>query len=427
MPHNPSPPLSPQPSTNDKPTTPPTFNYKAFREEQCEPLGELWDDSVSLADNFMRLARESVIIPYCDIQLPILTAFAFTPSAMASIVPILVLQGDKGSGKSTITTLISELHKSEIKSAATTFAGLRNFFNKLRWTVPDELEIEKNCCLLFDNVNRETLLNEQLYTMLLNGYNRKTDTISISKGNGENIDFKVFGLKVMSTIHPFYIQSKFSELSRRCVVIKFKPFEQMTLTEKQSSGIDENYNIVERLELDNLDLSILHKEFIKFWEREENLIEYTTLKRQLMSRRKKFVIPEVIDGSKWTISIDLIVTGIVTGIWDSIPIAIEAVASYWQWHKHNVASAFGATHKILRDFIEDETAATNRANKELGFEAIRRQVSPEKLKKHITWASNQGMLDITPNPNTISQIMADLGWRLDKGDTGEIVWLPALN
>lgn len=405
----------------------PELDYKHFREEHKEPLGELWDDNALLSNNFMTLAKESAIIPHADIQLPILTAYALIPSAMASIAPILYLFGDRGSGKSTATVLISAVQGCPIKSAATTFAALRTEFNKMRWHVPETCEGEKNCCLLFDNVNRETLLNEQLYTMLLNGYNRKTDEISISKGNGETMVFKVFGLKVMSSIHNFFSQAKFSELARRCIVIKFKPFERMTPNETEWLKLESTYNIVERLELEGLDLSILHKSFIEFWENPSNLLNYTSVKRKLVARKKSFVIPDVIDGSRWTISVDLICSGIVTGVWNSIDNAIEVIAKYWEWYELNIASAYGATHKILKDFIEDETKKAREVNESLGYEAALLEVNPERLKKHINWASSQGMLDITPTPSVIANCMADIGWQLDKGSHGQICWIPALN
>lgn len=408
-------------------TPPPQIlNYKNFREDMQEPLGDLWDDSSPLIENFMRIAREAVVIPYADIQLPMLAAYSFIPSAMATVVPLLFIQGDKGSGKSTLTTLIGALHDTQIYSAATTFAALRTWMNKLRWHFPDICEGEKNCCLLFDNINKETLQNEQLYTMLLNGYNRRTDVISISKGNGENMDFKVFGLKIMSSIHPFYINSKFSELARRCLVIKCKPFEQMTAVEKQSSNMPDDFSIVERLELEGLDLSILHKSFTEFWKDTSNLLNYTATKRKLTSRKKSFNIPKVIDGSKWTISVDLIVTGIVIGLWDSIPVALETIGKYWEWYNSNVASAYGATHKILQDFIEQELHAAVEINKEVGYEAVEREINAEKLKKHINWASAQGMLDISPTPTTVAAVMADLGWKLDKGRQNQICWMPTL-
>lgn len=409
------------------PSSVPTTDYKNFREEQYEPLGGLWDESASLVDNFKFIAKEAVLIPYIDIQLPVIAAYSFIPSAMASVVPLLYIQGDSGSGKSTLTDLISRIHNAEIRSAAATFAGLRNEFNKLRWADPENFDGEQNTCLLFDNINRDTLLNENLYTFFLNGYNRKTDTISISKGGGENINFKVFGIKVLSSIHPFYTQSKFSELARRCIVIKCKPYEKMNQIEKQSCGIDENYSIAERLELENLDLSILNKEFNKFWNTESNLLNYVDAKRQLLSRRKKFAIPDSIDSAKWTISIDLLATGVTTGVWRNIPSAVTALGDYWQWHKLNIASSFGATHKILKDFIADETINIDKVNNELKYEAIPKEIPTEKLKKHLGWASSQGMLDMNPTPTAIVEVMADLGWRLDKGSKSQICWVQALN
>lgn len=403
----------------------PLPNYSQFRQEFYEPLTELWDASAELSENFMNIAKETVVLPFAEIQLPILTAYALIPSAIASVVPILVLQGDRGSGKTTLTDLISILHGTNILSAATTFAAIRNHLNKIRWEIPSKCELEKNCCLLFDNVGRDTLNDSNLYTMLLNGYNRKTDTISISKGNGENIEFKVFSLKVMSSVFPFYVQSKYSELARRCIVVKCKPYERMSSKEKQSLNLPDNFNINNRLELESIDLSILNTGFKNLWQQEDNLLKYMSIKRKLTARKKSFQIPDIIDGAKWTISIDLIAAGIVTGVWPDLNHALLALEKYWNWYSHNITSSFGATHQILKDFINDETTSASTINAELGYQAAPMEINPEKLKRHISWASNNGMLDIAPNPATIAEIMADLGWSLGKGGMGRICWMPS--
>lgn len=404
----------------------PKFSFQSFRESQFEFLGNLWDESLLLSTNFINLLKESVVIPHADLQLPIIAAYALTPSAMATIVPLLFVQGKKGSGKSILCSLIAALHNVPVMSAATTFAALRNHFNSSRWEQPEICRGEKNTCLLLDNVNRDTLNNENLYTMLLNGYNRKTDIISISKGNGENMEFRVFGLKVLSSIHPVYTQSKYSELARRCVVVKCKPFEEFTIAEKESIEIEADFTISDKIDIENYDLSILHNQFKEFWRDESNLIQYTMLKRQFGGRKKPFKLPKVINGARWTISLDLLVTGIVTGIWDNPDEGVEALGNYWQWNEDNIMKNDSALHKVLSDFIDSETRLIDKANKEFGSEVIPKEINPDKLKKHVTWASSKGMLDVMPTPSIVSTVMLDLGWRLDKGSNNNICWVQSL-
>lgn len=402
------------------------IDYEQFRSDGLEPLGSLWDVSEPLSGRLMNLLNEAVILPHKNIQLPIIVAYSLIPSALATIAPILFLQGAKGSGKSTVTILISELHQSTVMSAATTFAGLRNYFNELRWDDPTECDGERNTCLLFDNVNKETLSNENLYTFLLNGYNRKTDSISISKGNGENFNFKAFGLKVMSSIHPFYASAQFAELNRRCIVIKCKPFEAMQKKERDSLGLPEDFTINERLELEAYDLTPLHTAFSEFWSDSRNLGDYVILKRRLMTRRKGFKIPETIDGAKWTISVDLLVTGIVTRVWDSIEEGLSHLGQYWGWYADHVASAHGAIHRVLMDFIKEELKQTEQVNKALGYEAIPPELSPERVKKCLSQAAALGMLDVVPTPSVTASTMADIGWMLGKNTSEKMAWIRSL-
>jgi len=401
-------------------------NYELFRMQQEEPLGDLWSDELLLSANLQNLISQTVILPYADIQVPVLSAYLLTPSALSTVVPILYLYGSRGSGKSTIAVVASALHRTEVFSAATTFAAARNAFNQQRWRDPVEHEGEKNCCLVIDNINRETLTNELLYTFLLNGYNRKTDVISIAKPGGENTTFRVFGLKVLSSVHPLYAQSKFSELGRRCLVIKCKPFEQMIDAEKQSKRLHFDFSLADKVNLEELDLSLLKQEFDRLWHDEGRLVDYALVKRQLSSRKKTFKLPSQITGARWTISVDLLTTGIVSGIWGSKEEALEALANYWTWYDQYVASEFGALHKLLEEFILEETLNARKYNKDLGYEAYPMEINPEKLKKHVSWASAQGMLEVTPTPTIIAEVMADLGWKLDKGAHGKICWIPAL-
>ena len=412
--------LQPPPPTEQVP------KYELFRLQQEEPLGDLWHMELPLSTNLQNLIKEAVIIPYANIQLPIVTAYALIPSALATVVPILYLYGLRGSGKSTIAVIISELHKTEVFSSATTFAAIRNTFNNQRWYNAVEHDGEKNTCLVVDNINKETLNNELLYAFFLNGYNRKTDTISIAKPGGENMTFKVFGTKVLSSVHPLYAQSKFSELNRRCMVVKCKPFEQMIDVEKSVEHLRRDFSLADKVKLEELDLSLLKQEFDNFWNDENNLVEYAVVKRQLSSRRKSFKLPDVITGARWTISVDLLTTGIVTKVWENMEDAIEGLVEYWRWYDDHVATEYGATHKLLEAFIAEETANAREYNKDLGYEAYPMEINPEKLKKHVAWAASQGMLEVTPTPTVIAEIMADIGWKLDKGSNGKICWIPSL-
>lgn len=400
------------------------IDYSQFRESQGEPWKHFWDIALSPSKNFSNLIKDVAIIPNEKIQIPIITAYAFIPSALAHIIPILFLQGSKGSGKSIIATLIAALHNQEheIKSAATTFAALRNHLSKIRWYDKEQIE-EKNSILVWDDISEDTLKNPNIYAMLKSGYNRKTEIIEIA-GNepGSNMQFNTFSSKVVSSIKPFYADSRFNELSRRCIVIKCKRWEDFKLSEKSEIN-RQDFDIRDKLDLEDINWEGFTV-YADFWRDVDNIKLYINNRKKLSSRKKSFKIPDVINSERWTISIDLITTGISTGVWDSISDALDCLEAYWIFHKLNIADSVGALHKILKDFVDSKMEMIDHASAEGINLGIPREVNTESLKKIVLLASSKGELDIQPSPINIAQVMLDIGWKLDKNCVGKIVWMP---
>lgn len=399
------------------------IDYGQYRALAFDDTEEVYDPSRPLAWNLQRLFTEGLAMPHQNTQLPVLVSYMLIPTAMADIVPVAFLQGGEGSGKSTATILASHLHNSAIQTAATTFAALRNHINAMRWADPDYMEGERNYILLWDNVNRETLESEQIYTLLLCGYNRKTDEINISAGSGANQTFKVFGTKILSSIHPLFTQSKYAELIRRLVVFRFKKWERFTEDELADSPPD--FDLSNRLDFDAIDLAPLKAHFDAFWKVEQHLCEYVTWKKRLKARKKSFKVPECIDSHKWTISIDILVTGLVTGVFSDLDDGLTSLGRYWQWHKDNVLSSWGVTHKLLQRAIDELTKTAVEINLAAQKEVVPLEITPKEIKGRLDTAYREGALDVIPNPTTVSDLMRDLGWKLDRSSNGkENVWTP---
>jgi hypothetical protein len=404
-------------------------DYKQFRADATDSWEEYYNDELSLADNFKNLLSECVILPSASVQVPIAVAYAMIPSAMANIVPILFSQGVKGSGKSTVGVLIAALHGEidNILSATTTFAALRNHLDSIRYYDPISKQYEKNCCLIWDDISHETLNKPDIYSMLKSGYNRKTEVIEIAGSEGENIRFRTFSLKVMSSVKPFYAFSKYSELNRRCIVLKFKPFESFTTLERADAGVDFDFNINKRLDPDSINWDGFNDKFNEFWDDQERLAAYASLKKELLRRKKTFEVPKSISGEQWTISVDLLCTGVISGIWDSLSSGLEGIASYWEWHRLNIGSSLGALQKILKDLVASETENIRILNEAVGSHMYPIEVSPEKVKLTVQMAASKGELDVNPSPSNISEAMSDIGFKLDKNQVGSIVWMPLLD
>ncbi len=405
------------PDTKDEKASeaPNPHTFEAIRLESMESLHDFWDDSLSFADNCKTIFCDAIAIPYKDVQLPILLAYACLPSALCTVVPILFLQGQEGSGKSLTSIFYSGVFNQEILSSATTFAAIRNATQSHRWMSPETQEGERNYAVIFDNVNLGTFKNESLYTFFLNGYNRKTDSIQISKGDGSNLVFKVFGPKICSSIHPLYTNPTLSEISRRMLVFKFARLEKI---QPEDLG---DFDLYERLEIENLDLSLLHQKHYQLW-LPENSKNFTDLKRVLTARKKQYKIPKTITSTQWALCPDLIAAGVIGGVWRDPSEAILALEKYWIWNKENVASSVGDTQRAILAYLEENEDRVSKLSEQLGFK-MPLTVRCEGLKNYLDNLAKGGALETHPAPHTTTLIMNQLGWRRLIDEDGVWVWV----
>ncbi|MDF0553401.1 hypothetical protein [Kamptonema sp. UHCC 0994] len=384
-------------------------DYSAFRNSD-DDTEDFYNDELSLAENFQALFAEVLIIPNQDIQLPIITAYTLMPSALAKVVPILFFLGGKGSGKSTAMQLMGAIHKQPVLSAATTAVALRNHVNQSRWTNWIECDGEKNTLLLFDNVTAKTLTDEDLYLYFLNGYDRQTDTVMVSAGGGINLTFKVFGLKVVSTIHNFLGDVQFEELARRCMVVRFKNVDQLELGKPFYPQ-----------PLDAFSLPIFRSKFNEFWFKEENLVAYSKTRSKIRRRGRKNSLPAGFTATRWTISVDLICSGCVLNLWD-IESGLQALSDYWQWLDDGGKPELSPLQQLLKQLIDVELRAVKAINKKHGDGTVDVEVSAKKVKDAVSHAASVGQLDSNPNATGIADTMRSLGWGLKMNSAKKLSW-----
>lgn len=393
------------------------IDYSQFSDESSEPWQEIYDDSLSLSENLQSILRQSVLLPSASIQVPIAISYMLIPSAIAKIVPVLFCHGQKGTGKSTVGYLAAKVHGATICTSGDTFAAIRNYLEKNRWHFPEEKKGEKNCILIWDDIDEQVFIQKpDIYRMLKYGYDKSSDTIQIASKDGENLIFRVFCPKVTSSIQSLHNHPKYPELQRRVLVLKHKKYELFTQKEKNESQIDSDFAMTERLDLKSIDWTGFHYKFRDLWTNLDNCKEYASLRRKLTGRGKKgFILNEFVDGEKFTISVDLICAGVTSGVWSSLVEGVEAINAYWKWHKENIADEAGAMLKLIKQFIAQETAQAIVTNKNLGYQAVPIEVSPERLKTQLTYWQKTGQLDLTPHTDVVVAVMAQLGWRLEPG------------
>lgn len=390
---------------------------KEIYAHQMDSWVDYWDDNCSMYENTKELLQSSIWLPQRELMSTIAATYTLIPTKMSFIVPVLFCWGDKGSGKSTLSLIANSIRGfNQLFSPSDTFASLRNALDKMRWIDPITKEFEREGALLaWDNINEETLKRDpKIYQLLLYGYNRRTDRVSIASGNGENKEYSVYCPKIISSVEPLHTKTEFSELQRRLLIIPHKPFEKFN--RKELEEYEELDIMTDRLEIESIHWEGIHENFYNFWNNLNNCTTYATWRRQLTKKKNKgFKVPRIFSSSRWTICIDLIATGLTVGTWQSPQEAIDFLFEYWKYMDDKFLDTLSATLGHLKEFVEDEVGVKLKQNElleEKGLETIEVIISPSSLKERLNYLQATGSLDISPKTKDINSLMWEVGWRL---------------
>ena len=371
---------------------------------------DIYDDSKSLPDNFLGFLTRSVYLPLNHYK--IVAAYAFIPSALASVVPYLFLWGVSGSGKSTVGKLIANLHGIDINSSSDTFAGIRNSLNDRRkgWiSVPSNdpsfpngvnKEVEVNTCMVWDDIDPSVFLSKgDIYRLFKFGYDKSSDKIEVSSEvTGENHVFHCFCPKTFSSISPLHLHEQLKELRRRLIVIPTKRIEDLSDARKTELGILGGMWQESLLDISNIKWKGFSDLFEQFWTL-EMAKGYLAGKKALMGYIKG------LNSQERAICVDLIATGVTCGIWSDEDEAIADVKEYWSWFKGEVKIGESPLLQLLKQLVQQE--AKNAKNG--GIEV---RVSNQQVKAHCEMWYEQGQLLERPSSKLIRDVMNELGYRL---------------
>ncbi len=361
--------------------------------------------------NLINILKKTVFLPHDFYD--IIAAYLLLPSALCRVVPYLFLYGQSGSGKSTLAKLGSYLHGVGINSSSDTFAGIRNSLDQRRNSyaeVPDELEpnrtyskrVEKNTCMVWDDIDTSVFLNSpDLYRLFKFGYDRSTDKITLSsKDVGENLEFHCFCPKVFSSVSPMHLDDRFRELRRRLIVIPCKRVEELSDERRDELGIMPNEWQNKLINVDSYSWKGFSKEFQEFWDLDLASAFITT--RKLLSQSVKGL-----NSQQRAISLDLLATGIASGIWQDEQEATSRMKSYWSWFKGETEKNAGLGG-LLKSYLKQEAVNAKEVNREL-------EIYTSQLRTQIDNWVNMGWLYEKPNSREIKEILLDLGMRLQQG------------
>jgi hypothetical protein len=390
------------------------FDYSAlFKSEDgiSSTWREIYDESLSLPGNLLSILKRTIFLPHDHYE--IIAAYFLLPSALCKVVPYLFLQGLSGSGKSTVAKVASYLHGVTINSSSDTFAGIRNSLNDRRTAYIEistddpnypfrQKKVERNTCMVWDDVDASVFINSpDLYRLFKFGYDRSTDKIILSsKDVGENLEFRCFCPKIFSSISPLHLDDRFKELKRRMIVIPCKRVEELSDARKEELSVTDNDWQTKLLDITAYNWQGFSQLFEDFWDA-DNAWSFLTV-RKIIGQSVKGL-----SSQQRAISLDLLATGIASGIWQDEVIAVDAIKSYWSWFKSDNDKGAGLTG-LLKQFIAQETANAKAGGTVLMLPTV-------YIRSQVDIWVHQGWLYERPKGSTISDALLDLGLRLQQG------------
>jgi len=337
----------------------------------------------------------SVTAGLSDGNYRILSAYTLLPSILCNTIPIVHIKGVSGSGKSQLLIAISDMLGNHLVAGNSTPASIKNVINKMRWSDPETLKHEKNCHLLLDNANSDTFADSNILGAFLNGYNRRTDRQYISQGNGQNIEFKVFCPKLITSVWDF----DQPEMLRRLLVIK---------TSKTS-------NLVEVIDPNDINFGAIKEDLTSYWFSESKSLEFrdfrSAIKLSIKSLNSKH------SKEKWSLVADLITTGCVTEIWNDF----EAAAVDFEVIFDSQLATKTLLEVIISDAIVANLGITQIEWSKMSSTGIRLEVNPKIIKDAIDENFNLGLI-ARPSLTKIQELLTKLGFRPVKHSGNKIMY-----
>ncbi len=372
---------------------------------------EIYKASQPLSWNLLSILEQTILLPHDFYD--IIAAYFLLPSALCRLVPYLFLHGQSGSGKSTVAKIASYLHNVTINSSSDTFAGIRNSLNKRRkgWAEvvdPDDPNktwakaVELNTCMVWDDISSQTFTTQpNLYNMLKFGTDRSTSKIVLSSTDtGVNLEFECFCPKIFSSITPLHLDDRFRELKRRLIVIPCSRVEELSDERKAELNILDDSWQGRLLDLSAYDWKGFSKEFDQFWDLP--MAEMFLATRSILAKSVKGL-----SSQQRAISLDLLATGITSGVWEDENVAIERIKAYWKWFKKETEKNAGLGG-LLQDYIKQEETNAKNGGRPL-------QIHTHELRNRVDNWVTQGWLFEKPKSAQVKEMMLDLGMRLQQG------------
>lgn len=336
-----------------------------------------WGGEVDI-DIYRSILDQSVHLPHTDIQKSILLAALLTPSAIATIVPILHLYGLPGCGKSTVGVLATKIWGGQPIQGNATFATLRRVIGAQASAISGHKTVFLNNVFVWEDISALHLQQPDRGSFFKSGYDRRTSKYIMPKRETDNevLEIETFGNRIISSIYPFFSDANFTEMQRRMLVVQ---------CEKSSLPV---------IDLSAYRWDSLQKATHYYWEQEAgaNARRYVGLKKKVVAALKKAHLPT----DRAMLCTDLLTAGMTLGIWETIEQAISNLIEFYRLNDEL---------RVVR-----ESPLKSVLNVTLAGKA---GIPASSLKEFVDGAVRNGLIDRQIRKGELTAEMRLLGWELN--------------
>jgi hypothetical protein len=377
------------------------FDYSQFRDSDLIPWKELIEyDGLPSIQAYFQILDKVVILPFPELQKKVLLSCLLCPTPLARTLPIVFVWGVSGSGKSQIGKFASQVWGTIPVGGGTTYAALRRKISKIRQVQIAGKLIELPHLLVWDDIELRILKRSpDLLAMLKSGYSRSTSKIEIAKKDDdfETNVFDCFGMRVFSSVYPFFSDPFFIELNRRMILIECQKTDRA----------------IEVVDFESIDWSSMKTYTNKLWGEDSGRPQQFTDNRKKVTNwidRHKPDSPDRVNLIK-----DTLTCGLTLGIWNKPQEAFDDYFSFFEMMDSIIERKQDNVYRVIKELVEKSVNDC----KAKGFQPY---VKPLELRQLCEAYARNGVFDNLPKPNRISEVMTDLGWEMDLNDR---VWYQA--
>lgn len=407
-----------------------TIDWNTFSLDDGNSWEMFYNDHYSYPQNFIYFLKKGIALEHEEVMSKIIASIAVHNSKVAKILPIIYTFGKSGTGKSQLGYLIAAFRNQapNIFSGASTFAGIRNTLDDLRWINSLEprdfsLANERPYLLVWADVKESDFrkADGSLFTMFRCGSYRTEEKIKISDGHGGTFTFHCFGLKVVSTTDLFVLRPEWDELHRRCLFLPMKAFGD--LPPDYMAEFEER----EKIDFYSINWSGIEAKYDAHWtpERALTIQQMYRNKNKMFSYAKKHY--EHLTTRRLEISFDLMIQGYVSDIFASLEDCYNVWNNYWGIVSQVLTNAEKPPlRQILEQLVDAAIARTEQANQVFlanGKEHLVTvpAIEPRIIKDAIQENRDKGVLDSVKH-DAVKAEMYQLGFALRKHGT-KFVWV----